>query len=226
MDEEFSDSLAVLRDEPEGTNIVEEALEDEYQEGQRFDLPEMDDCALCRIDKTPHTAGENIYWRDSDDNYVVEAANKKGHPVRNMMVYGDHGYFPTDADMEMQDEDPFRRLFEISASQVYHSEDIDDDQLIQTVGMNSVPGHAHVMASNLDIEADETTDHALTGSYIRWDLSDGDYSFENPDEVMIRDSIGREVLDRMYRNSLGLSPEEDYGQASARVSEEPAFGMD
>lgn len=224
MTEDFSDSLALLRDEPGARNVVEDALEDENYDG-RFDLPEMDECALCRIDKTPHTAGENIYWRDSDGNFVVEAANKKGHPVRNMMVYGEHGYLPTQADLEVQDEDPFRRLFEVTAPQIYNSEQIDDNQLIQTIGMNSVPGHTHVMASNLETDDDEPTDHHLTGSYVRWDLSDGEYSFENPDEVMIRDNIGREVLDPMYRQSLGLSQDEDYGQA-AGITNETAFGMD
>lgn len=221
----LSDSLAFLRDEPEGRNVVEDALEEEEYE-DRSDLPEMEDCALCRIDKTPHVAGENIYWRDGDGNYVVEAANKKGHPVRNMMVYGDHGYLPTSSDLEFQDKDPFRRLFEVSASQVYNSDRIDDDQLIQTIGMNSVPGHLHVMASNLDVEDGDDTDHQLTNSYIRWDLSDGDYSFENPDEVLIRDNIGEEVLDPMYKNSLGLSPEEDYGQAQIELQKNAAVSTD
>jgi len=225
MDEDFSDSLALLRDEPEGRNVVEDALEDENYDG-RFDLPEMDDCALCRIDKTPHTAGENIYWRDNAGNYVVEAANKKGHPVRNMMVFEDHGYLPASSDLEFREEDPFRRLFEISASQVYNSDKIDDEQLIQTIGMNSVPGHLHVMASNLDVQGRENTDHQLTNSYIRWDLSDGDYSFEDPEEVLIRDNIGEELLDPMYRNSLGLSPEEDYEQAQIELQKNAAVSTD
>jgi hypothetical protein len=224
MVDNWSDSLALLREEPETTNTVEDALEGAEHDG-RFNLPEAQDCPLCRINKTPYSSQENIYWKDKDGNYIVEAANQKKHPVRNMMVYSEHGYLPGESDLEAQEKDPFRRLFEITASQVYNSSKAYDNQLIQTIGMNSVPDHAHVMASNLEIEGDEPTDHQLTGSYIRWDLSDGQYSFKNPDEILIRDNIGRQALYPMYRESSGIKAT-DSNQYNVKSLREVSSGTD
>lgn len=206
--------LSVLREKPDVENAANRYIRSLNGTAEMYDvpLPEglQDSCNLCNVDFVEDES-ETDRWHDEENGHVVvEPLDKKGHDVRNMLVYGEHGPIE-DLEDEISDAEPMRRLFEVSADQILDNPDIDNYSVL-TVGLNSIPRHLHAMASNLEVDSDDPyyddksfdNDHILTNSYLLWDL-EGGYEYGEPDEVMIRadDYVGQEVLKPLYESETG-----------------------
>ncbi len=159
-------------------------------------------CNLDSINRFPKSSRENIFLRDSRGNYIVETADKKGHEVRNMLVYHDHGVIPQpeDFDYENVSGNMFEDFLELTASQIRNNDQV-EDKMALIIGLTSEPRHYHLIASDLDGgNPAEIQDLEEVNNYIYWDLSD-EFKPEEPESMRFGDkrSIG---LEPFYSNVI------------------------
>ncbi len=150
-------------------------------------------CSLDRIDKPPHYTKENIWWKNNTGDYEVETEDSKGHNHRTMSVYREHGVIPRENDRPWKQT--LEEMFNRTARRIKIDDKVSDDLAI-FVGLNQVPEHHHVVASDIDGGAGEALDDLKQlDNFALYDISD-DYSFQDPDYVEIGDA----------RGEIGLEP--------------------
>lgn len=153
-------------------------------------VPPLQDrrCALCELENFPYSINEKI-WREDDDYFVVEAADRKTHRARNMLVFKDHERYPSDEELEKYATEALQDLVNYTAT--------DDDRVAVYADMNTFT-HPHIMASDLEPEDPEEADLESINNYIVFEDSQ---SLEEPEAEYYGDSVGEGLLKRFYETA-------------------------
>lgn len=147
-------------------------------------------CNADRIDKKPHITNENIWWRNSKGDFVVETIEQKGHKYRDMAVYRDHGIMPEPDRVWNQS---MEQLFERAVSQIENDPEMSND-LALFIGLNNIPDHHHVVVSDIEAGTGEPLeDLRKLDNFALYDLS-ADYSIDEPEYFEIGDVRGERGL--------------------------------
>jgi hypothetical protein len=154
-------------------------------------VPPLQDreCNLCGIPEDPE---ENILASE-DEYFVVEAATKKGHESRNLIVMRDDRWIPSDSELEeyagMGLHDLVETTFENYSG---------NGPVVVYAGMNTFT-HPHLVANELEVQDEEHSKLDEINNYIVFE--DGE-SFEDPIQENYGDTVGEAVLQRFYEAAL------------------------
>ncbi|MFT4893175.1 MAG: hypothetical protein ACI8Z7_000976 [Candidatus Nanohaloarchaea archaeon] len=198
-------TVAEKTEKPEDVRLLEEPGETNYRLEQilhhladeNFSQPipletgEEKKCAPCGIYRIPFEQSEMIV-EETDDFYLVDTEDRKGHPIRNMGVTKEHGTAPAVEDsVKMID-----RLVDSTARQILHeykNGDLENREFMLYGSMNSFSEHFHFVASDLYGNG-EAEDLDKIHSYLRFEHDGTEYNL-NMEKSKIRDSFG-EYLER------------------------------
>jgi hypothetical protein len=153
-------------------------------------VPPLQDrhCNLCGIPEDPE---ENIFVSE-DEYFVVEAATKKGHESRNLLVFRDDRWIPSDSEMEGCADKGLRDLVETTFE--YYS---GGGPVVVYAGMNTFT-HPHLVANELEVQDEELSKLDEINNYIVFE----EESLEDPIHENYGDSVGKAVLQRFYEAAL------------------------
>lgn len=187
--EAVADPVKLLRQEGTTNQEIEKLLEDSSREFPRT-ITRQEECRLDQIIQEPLDHGEEVYLLNQDYFITSTGAGsgypgrgwedgRKGHEIRNMAVWREHGVLP-DPGETCQGYSMGDTLREITARQ------IGEGEMVIYGSMESISEHFHFVASDLENKGE--SDLTDVNSYFRYHVEDG-----RPEMVEhnIRDSFGR-----------------------------------
>lgn len=164
---------------------------DNFSEPVPLETGEDKKCALCSIYRMPFQQSEMVV-NETDDFYIVDTEDRKGHRIRNMGVIKDHGVIPPVTDsVEMIDQ-----LVESTGRQVLHEYEkgeLESPDFIVYGSMNTFSEDFHLAASDI-YGKEKPEDLERINSYLRFEYDGEDFNLNMADSA-IRDSFG-EYLER------------------------------
>lgn len=122
--------------------------------GDRMPIPEAGEG--CPLDTIVDDPEETVRY-ETEDMFVVESADLRGHAVREMAVEMDHGVLPSATEKSEYTE----KLMDIG---VQRCAEEDIPMMILHGNMTSIPDHYHILASSLEPEEqdfDRFQDYAI-----------------------------------------------------------------
>jgi hypothetical protein len=154
-------------------------------------VPPLQDrhCNLCGIPEDPE---ENIFISE-DEYFVVEAATKKGHESRNLLVFRDDRWIPSDSEMEGYADKGLRDLVETTFDNYSGG-----GPVVVYAGMNTFT-HPHLVANELEVQDEDMAKLGEINNYIVFE--DGE-SLEDPLHENYGDAVGEAFLQRFYEAAL------------------------
>ncbi|MFQ3275031.1 MAG: hypothetical protein ACI9SF_000164 [Candidatus Nanohaloarchaea archaeon] len=188
---------------PKLEQILYHIADENFSEPVSVETGEEKKCAPCGIYRMPFEQSEMVI-DETDDFYVVDTEDRKGHQIRNMGVTKDHGTFPAvENSVEMID-----RLVDSTTGQVLHeyeNGDLENPDFILYGSMNSFSEHFHFVASDLYGNS-EAEDLDKIHSYLRFEFEEGGGYRLNTEKSKFRDSFG-EYLERWIEETERFDPE-------------------
>ncbi|MFB6145522.1 MAG: hypothetical protein ABEJ99_03380 [Candidatus Nanohaloarchaea archaeon] len=187
--ETAEDYRALLEQKGDVNDALEQVLPSQPDFSTSVQLPGDDYCNLCSIE-TDYS--EKIPVRDP--NFFIACTSggpgdekkgwedgRKGHDVRYMAVWNNHGVIPSKSYMNFCGADMIDELVEVTA------EEIEDGEMTVYGSMQSHEDHLHFVAS--DTEQDKGTENDLAGvnSYAFYSVESGEAELQ---EFVQRDRIG------------------------------------
>lgn len=94
---ETSRELEALLEPGTSNKVLNDFLysnEDEISDSGFYLPSKQAKCNLCCVNDYPFSIGESIFF-ENDEYVIVEAAGKKSHDIRNMIIFNDHSYVPS-----------------------------------------------------------------------------------------------------------------------------------
>jgi hypothetical protein len=181
--------------------ILYHVADEDFSEPIPIETGEEKKCAPCGIYRMPFEQSEMVI-DETDDFYVVDTEDRKGHQIRNMGVKKDHGVFPAvENSVEMID-----RLVDSTTGQVLHeyeNGDLENPDFILYGSMNSFSEHFHFVTSDLYGNG-EAEDLDRIHSYLRFEFDEEDGYRLNTEKSKLRDSFG-EYLGRWAEETEGFA---------------------
>lgn len=184
--------ISLLEQDGDENRFLEKALPEDPDYTSDYDLPGQDYCQLCEIHVPPVEEDEEIFYENSNF-YVVDTVagpgdeekgwdnGRKGHDVRNMAVWKEHGVLPRSA--YAGQTEMVEKLRDITASQIGNGR-----QIIYG-SMSSMPDHFHFVSSDLETHPSAEPDLGSINNYHLYQVENGE-AIELLD-VKARDKLGR-----------------------------------
>lgn len=205
----LSQCLSLLqRDEYESPS-TEENLPQDPDFTRRHDLNGgrySESCGLDNIHEPPIDGEETFYFPEEVPDpdapyYIVDTRpgpgkpergwenGRKGHKVRIMGVWKDHGVLPPVDETGYMGKNLAERVRDTAAKQ------IGDGYEITYIGLGSKENHMHVVASDLQTRKEADSDLPGIGNWIRYRVEDGepteleDFNFNGPLGAYLGESL-------------------------------------
>lgn len=151
------------------------------------------ECNLCKIPEKVFDEHEHII-RETDDYYIVETLNKKGHDTRYMLtpkVRHEDGevVFPGEDELQKYAYEAIEYVLELAAKNV------ESGYIASYAGMNGFT-HPHIIVS--DIQPEEPDKLEKVNNFLLYRAEDEEVDIDEPVVRDYRDTIGEVFLERFY----------------------------
>lgn len=202
VDQNLEQDFEALRSSGNINEDLELYIERTLETGETHPLPAEDESPLQIIgedfSKSEDTEDEEVFYAD-ESSFVCSAEpgsgdedkgwnnGLKGHDVRNIGVYSEHGKVPLPEDLETQfgDYNMVEVLREVTAEQV------EDGYVVLYGSMSSIEDHFHLVASDLGVGSGIESDLEDVSSYFLYRVEEeGEIEFL---EGRISESFGKYI---------------------------------
>lgn len=168
----------LLEQEGDINHFLERTLPSEPDFSSSYALPGSEECRLCEI---PYDSNEDVYARG--DNYYIACTSggpgdqqkgwsdgRKGHDVRNMAVWQNHGVLPSLKDIEHSGYNMLELLRDKTAEQ------IQDGEMVVGGSMQTFEDHTHFIAE--DVQNEGVSDLPGLNNYALYRVENGIPEFQ------------------------------------------------